>query len=516
MEQRPSPDPSDDHARGNAALDDVDTVVEPIAEGAAVGPAVGIAALGGPLVALPADVPVPGLPGPDVAIKQSLRAGLLEAGPVAVAGLVVNIAAALVVVAVARLVPSRTYGQIAQVLGIFFILSMPGSAVLVGVVRRISGMRASGHGDQVRRWVTRVHRLCMVGLVVLLVAVVVASPWIARLLALPDGRGVGLILMAGGVWILLCVDRGHLQADRRYRGLAANLLVEGGVRTVLVVALVAAGWGVAGYALAVLVSEVLATGHARWLGGKARAIAVDDSHGGAPPVVDVASDGDGVVARRRLLADVAAAFAGLALLGLLQNVDVIVLGRLNHGQIGAYAAISVAAKGLVFGALALGAYLLPEATIRWNAGGHAVRQLVVTLIFLAVPAGVLLVISVVAPRQFLTAVFSARLATAAPSLATLVVAMMCLSFTVLATNYLFGTGSRWIVAILALGGGGAVVLTIVAHGSPSATARADLWVQSLVAAAMGGALVLVHLRHRGEHWRRGQGWRKRPGFPSGH
>ena len=49
----------------------------------------------------------------------------------------------------------------------------------------------------------------------------------------------------------------------------------------------------------------------------------------------------------------------------------------------------MASKALVFGALALGAYLLPEATIRWNEGGHAVRQLGVTLIFLAVPAALL-------------------------------------------------------------------------------------------------------------------------------
>ena len=63
----------------------------------------------------------------------------------------------------------------------------------------------------------------------------------------------------------------------------------------------------------------------------------------------------------------------------------------------------------MFGALALGAYLLPEATIRWNEGGHAVRQLGVTLLFLAVPAAVLLGIAVFVPEQFLTLVFSAKL-----------------------------------------------------------------------------------------------------------
>ena len=167
---------------------------------------------------------------------------------------------------------------------------------------------------------------------------------------------------------------------------------------------------------------------------------------------------------------------------------------------GPYAAISVASKALVFGALALGAYLLPEATIRWNEGGHAVRQLGVTLIFLAVPAGVLLAIAVFIPRWFLTVVFGARLSTAAPAFAPLVVAMMCLSFSVLVTNYLFGTGSRWIVLLLAAGAGLAVALVAHADGQPVATARADLLAQGVLATGMGAAFVAVHLRHRGRSW----------------
>ena len=203
-----------------------------------------------------------------------------------------------------------------------------------------------------------------------------------------------------------------------------------------------------------------------------------------------------------------AAFVGLALLGLLQNIDVILLGRLDHANVGPYAAISVASKALVFGALALGAYLLPEATIRWNEGGHAIRQLGVTLLFLSVPAALLFVISVFVPRQFLTLVFSAKLETAAPAFAPLVLAMMCLSFTVLVTNYLFGTGSRWIVFLLAGGSALAVVLVTRADGHTSATAWADLVVQALLAFAMGVAFLAIHVRHRGQHWSRRFGWQR--------
>jgi len=500
--------PADPDGMGDSGLDlildEVDTVVEPIAESMAFQPAMGIAVAGGPMVPLPPDEPAPGLVGSD----NTVRAGLRQAGPVALAGMAVNVSAALVVIAVARLLSSQAYGELAQLLGLFFILSMPGSAVLVGVVRRITGLQTTGQAHLVRSWVARVHRICLVGLAVELVVVLALQGWIARQLHLHSGTAVVLILMAAGVWILLCVDRGLLQAHRSYAGLAGNLLVEGGSRTVLVLALVASGAGVAGYALGVLVSEVAATAHAHWL---ARRAWEDPST--APVVGDgLAGVGAGsaeeLLARRKLLADVSAAFVGLALLGLLQNVDVILLGRLDHAQVGPYAAISVASKALVFGALALGAYLLPEATIRWNEGGHAIRQLGVTLLFLSVPAAFLLAIAVFVPRQFLTLVFSARLATASNAFAPLVLAMMCLSFTVLVTNYLFGTGSRWIVLVLAAGSGLAVVLVTAAGGHPLSTAWADLVVQALLALAMGIAFVAIHRRHRGQHWTARWGWRR--------
>jgi len=500
---RPGADAEGDHGL-DLILEEVDTVVDPLAESMALGPAMGIAVAGGPMVPLPPDEPAPGR----VVADDSLKGGLRQAGPVAVAGMAVNGAAALVVIAVARLLSSQAYGELAQLLGLFFILSMPGSAVLVGVVRRVTGLQATGRADQVRRWVARVHRICLAGLALELVVVLALQGWIADQLHLADGAGVVLILMAAGVWILLCVDRGLLQAHRSYGGLATNLLVEGGVRTVLVLALVAGGAGVVGYALGVLVSEVVATVHAHWLARRAW-----DDPATAPLVEDGLASGTDVepeelLARRKLLADVSAAFVGLALLGLLQNVDVILLGRLDHAQVGPYAAISVASKALVFGALALGAYLLPEATIRWNEGGHAIRQLGVTLLFLAVPAAVLLGIAVFVPRQFLTLVFSARLSTAAPAFAPLVLAMMCLSFTVLVTNYLFGTGSRWIVLVLAAGSGLAVGLVTAAHGHPVPTAWADLIAQAAIALGMAVAFFAIHRRHRGQHWTARWGWQR--------
>ncbi len=400
------PETTDPEGSGlEAMLEEIETVVEPVTESVSMAPAVGIAVAGGPMITLPDDerataatkgaapaaVLQPEGPGlsdghapaaSGTAPKhESVIAGLTQAGPVALAGMFVNGAAVLVVVVVARLVTPASYGAIAQLLGLFFILSMPGSAVLVGVVRRVTALQRAGHAGMVRQWAGRLHRIVLAAIVAEAVIVLALQGWIARQLSLPNSEGVALILVSGGIWILLSVDRGLLQAHRGYRALAGNLLVEGGFRTVFVIVFVGAHMGVAGYALGVFISETLATIHARWLATRVWSAEPEVLD---PAVVDLAADSS--LVRRRLVADVSAAFVGLALLGLLQNVDVILLGRLDHANVGPYAAISVASKALVFGALALGAYLLPEATIRWNEGGHAVRQLGVTLIFLAVPS----------------------------------------------------------------------------------------------------------------------------------
>lgn len=464
----------------------------------------GLAPTGGPVIALANHERRPN----DASRRESLRSGITQAGPVAIAGLVTNGASALVVVAVARIVDARSYGAIAQLLGLFFILSMPGSAVLIGVVRRVAVWRQAGHSDRVHLWVRRVHRMLLAAIGVEAVGVIALQGWIARELSLPNDQGVVLILVAAGIWILLSVDRGLLQAHRDYRALAGNLVVEGAIRTVCVVGFVASGMGVAGYALGIFTSELTAMAHARWLVSRAWPT-VDagepsevsaDSPGSRWSLGTDSAPGTDLV-RRHLVADVSAAFVGLALLGLLQNVDVILLGRLNHAQAGSYAAISVASKALVFGALALGSYLLPEATIRWTDGGHAIRQLAVTMLFLAVPAVALLGIALVVPRWFLTLVFSARLASAAPAFAALVAAMIFLCVSVLLTNYLFGAGRRWIVLLLLGGSGLAVILVSLAHGHAVATARADLVVQAALAVAMSVAFVVVHHNEHGDRWR---------------
>jgi O-antigen/teichoic acid export membrane protein len=416
---------------------------------------------------------------------ESFLSGIFQAGPLAVGGLVANALNIVATVLVARLLTTRQYGGVAQLLGLFFVLSMPGSALLVGVLRRITAMAAKGHDELAHRWTTKLYRRSLLVLVAWSAFAFAIEAPLARALRLPDNGSVAFILIAGGVWALLCIDRAILQAHRRYAGLGLNLMIEIGVRTVLVLGFAIAGLGIWGYALGLLLGEIVAAAQARVAGQRAW---------GYPARAALPSDDS--MGTRALSIDLVTALIGFALLGVLQNADIILVGRLQPSNSGSYAAISVASKALVFGAILLGSYVLPEAAIRWHRGEHALRQLAVTLLFLMVPSILLLAVALFAPKQFLTIFFSARLSGGAPAFATLVGAMACLGVTVVLTNYLFGAARRGVIVLLALG---VVVLLVLIHranGHIMASAQAELAVQGGVVALVLVAFAVVHLRFR--------------------
>ncbi len=202
-------------------------------------PAVGIAVAGGPVLA-PARRGIPdGAAGhpPERTPRGSgigAATGLTQAGPVAIAGMIVNGAAALVVVAVARLVTPQSYGDHRPAARS---LLHPLHAWLGGAGRRgPAGDRHPAGGDRAAASAGgrgRVHRL-------VLVAAMVAeagrgrrcsragSP---RQLSLPQQRRGGPHPRCGR-HLDPALGRPRAPAGPpQLPGLAGNLLVEGGVRT---------------------------------------------------------------------------------------------------------------------------------------------------------------------------------------------------------------------------------------------------------------------------------------------
>jgi O-antigen/teichoic acid export membrane protein len=530
-----------------------------------------------------------------------VRTAVRGAIPLALAGLFANAANVGVTVIIARELSTRAYGAVAQLLALYFVVSIPGSALLVGVVRRVSSWRQAGDTRRIGSWVRKVRQAGLVGVAAIALVGLLGRGLIARELSLPGPSGVAEMLTAGAAWSLLCIDRALLQCGGLYRALAANVCMEGLSRTVVTLGTVIVGFDQNGVALGQIAAVVCCVAHARWviaqnktavLGGEvttpaaavtprtastatfasaatatatatataataaatasvtasapatarvaaaagpaARAagtvpVPIEVGPGGlgpagvaasatpdgpavavgsaalggravragsteedpatrTPGAVGIAGTGSGPVTplpSRRLAVEVGAALTALAFLGLLQNIDVLVLGRLKPGESGAYAAISVASKVLVFGAMVLAGFLLPEAANRRHLGQHALHQLGGTLAILAVPATLLLAASAAAPHALLSVAFGPRLTGASAALLPLAAAMTCLGATVLFTHYLLAVGSRQVLLVLAVAAFASFPMLVAADGHAVPTARADLLVQALLAGVTG-------------------------------
>src|SRR5919112_1100039 len=139
---------------------------------------------------------------------------------------------------------------------------MPGSAVLVGVVRRLTGLRVRGHADEADAWAATVRRRALL----VIAGAAVASPavgfGIGRLLDV-RAAGAAAVLVSASVWAALSVERGLLQSRLAYGALASNVFVEAAGRTAGMLLLVALDAGVVGATFGLLVGTGSSLLHAR-------------------------------------------------------------------------------------------------------------------------------------------------------------------------------------------------------------------------------------------------------------
>jgi O-antigen/teichoic acid export membrane protein len=414
----------------------------------------------------------------------STRTSVRDALLVALAGLVANGLNLVVTIVLARVLPTRdhnaAYGAFLQMVGLYIFVSLPGSAIAIAVVRRSSWWLARGGNAELEAWRRRASGQVVRALGVFAVVAAAASPFVARALGGRSWVAVLLTSLAAGCWVALAVERAFLQSCRRYDPLAGNFLLEGLARTVAVLA-GAVALGVTGAVAGILLAEVVTWGHAWWAAARA--------------VPDVGRSAPGTPPHRELSTDLATAICAFAMLALLQYVDVFLVGRLNAPGSGRYAAIAVVAKTLVYVAIVLSYYLLPETSIGARAGGHARRQLGVVLVLYAIPCAALLGVAAVAPHQLLALIYPPRLLGAAGSLAVLVAAMALLGLSFLLATYLLARGVRLAAGWLVVGTAAAFVIVATAHGAVHLTAVRDLVAQLVVVAGLL-AMTAAALAHR--------------------
>jgi O-antigen/teichoic acid export membrane protein len=364
-----------------------------------------------------------------------------RAAGLAVAMIATNVIALVFTIVFARVLGASGYGSLAALVSAFIILMVPGSALQIATAREVSRDVASGSPDAgagVRAWVRRL------GLVTLLVAAA-AIPLrevIAAIVNVDEEWAAAAVPVTSMLWMMLSVERGALQGFGEYRTVGLSMVGEAGSRLVFGLLLVAIGLDVTGAFLGSAVSLV-AVGVV--LAGPLR------RHLPASHAVTAAAR------LRDLLAGARVPVIGLTLLFALQEVHVIVVKHEVSGDTaGSYAVAAVAAKAVIWVAIGLGLYLLPEAARRAKTGIDAWPILARTIALIACFGVPMVLVFAVGAEPLLRIVFGEDLTEATGALPWLGLAMTLLACSYLSVQYLLALGRSSFIWVLA----GAVVLEV--------------------------------------------------------
>lgn len=365
----------------------------------------------------------------------------------AVASLTANALAIVFTVVFARALGEEDYGSLAALTSWLLILAVPGSALQVAAARDVAAGRF-GEGPRLaamtRRWIRPV---ILAAVAVTLVSVAAREP-LAAVAGVDQAWAAALVLPGACAWFALCLLRGVLQGDGAIGAVAWSIVGEAFGRVVCGVALLLLGGGVAGAFAGTPLSFTIAAA--------ALAVVLHRRVGRAGD--------EETVALRRLAAGAWSAIVALTLLMVLQSLDVIVAKhQLPDAEAGSYTAAAVAAKVLIWVAIGLAVYVVPEASRRAARGAApfgALAQALGAIALLAVPV---LFIFLTAPELLLGAGFGAEYEDAAPALLPLGTAMTLLACCYLAGQYLLAL-RHWTFLVVLVAAVAAELAGLLAYG----------------------------------------------------
>ncbi len=369
------------------------------------------------------------------------------------------------------------YGSLAALLNLSVILFVPGAALQVAAAREATLGRL-GRGGELAGTLDRWTRHILVGLVVISVLAIVARQPLAELINVEQEWAAAAVPATGVLWLLLCLQRGLLQSARAYREVGLSILLEALGRLAVAVAFVGLGLGVTGAYLGTLAAIAVTAVVLGWLLRRRLGPPARDTRPHPLP---------------ELALGAALPIAALTLVAALQNVDVIMAKHvLSDAAAGVYAASTVAAKAVVWIAVGLGFWVLPEATRRAAAGGDPRPVLGRGLAVIVALSACALTIFGLVPALLLRTAFGAEYESGADVLLTLGAAYSLLAVSYLCVQFQLGLHRRRFALVLVVMAV-AEPLLLLSAGDLAAFARTVLLVHAVTA---GGLLALSARRAR--------------------
>ncbi len=392
-----------------------------------------------------------------------------RAAELGIAAMIANVVGLAFTLVFTRLLGQSGYGSLGALISTFLILTVAGYALQTTVAREVSGAIAAGDpqaGRGVRRWLRRLTALALgLALVGLL-----ARDLLATVIGVEDVPwAAGATLFAGAVWLILSVERGALLGFQRYRLVGVSIIVEQVLRLAFGIVLAKGGLDVTGAFLGTPAALACVAG--------ALLVPLGAQLGDAP---------DEELPGHRLRDLARRAWAPICALGLiswLQDGNVIVVKHLaSDHDAGAWVAAAVAAKAIMWIAIGLAAYLVPEVARRAGSGYDARPILMRVMGLIAALAVPMVLIYFAAASLILEKVLHVHGAQGA--LPYFGLAMSMLALTYLATQYQLALHRSRFLVVLALGGLAQPLILAAVGDDLTGLALALLALHVSVAAAM--------------------------------
>ena len=389
----------------------------------------------------------------------------------AAATMAANGLAVIFTIVFARILGTGDYGSLGALLNLSVIINVPGLALQVAAARE-GTLGRLGSGAELSATVERWTRHLVMGMLGIVVVSVLARHQLAALVDVEEHWAAAAVPVAGCAWLLLSAQRGVLQATRHYKAVGYSVIIEAFGRLLAGLALVGAGAGVTGAYLGTPLSMLACATVLAFI--LRRHLGTPDLTSPPHPLTSLARD-----ARYPI--------AGLAIVALLQNADVIMAKhQLSDDDAGVYAAAAVAGKAVVWIAVGVGLYLLPEATRRAAAGLDPRKALARALIIIGVIALPALALFAGVPGLLLELAFGPEYRRGDDILLLIGIGFAALATTYLAVQYLLGLG--WRAFMLPLAVAAAVEPAILLSADDLISFARTLLIVQLVAAAVAMAI----------------------------
>ncbi|HWE34597.1 MAG TPA: hypothetical protein VG410_13985 [Solirubrobacteraceae bacterium] len=362
------------------------------------------------------------------------------------------------------------YGSLGALISYLLILTVAGQAMQVATAREgVLGHLGVGPGllTTMKSWT----RAMLVVTAVLTVASVLLRHPIAAAVGVhrfPWGAALGI--PTGCMYLQISLLRGALQGVGDYKGVGLSLIGEQAARLVAGAAF-AVPFSVTGAYLGSIISYIAMSVYC-WVQLRRYAAAYEAS--GAPASSAPSISLWGHVKRAW------APIAGLAVIAVLQNIDIIAAKhRFTTTTATSYAAVAVAAKVLIWVAIGAGFYLVPEVSRRRSEGEDTRPVLFRALAIIGVCAIPCLLIFAFGAHPLISAVFGHKKAVAYKSLLPLGVAFTVLSATYLAIQYMLALKRTWFLLAIGCVAVAEPILLLHASKQPASFAVVVLGIQAV-------------------------------------